>query len=140
MIEGRPYSVRSQKGKNKVRRIVEGSIDKIKEIIPSPVAFPVVMRIYVFTTEDTILPDVDRFSTPIMDTFNGIVYRDDNQISELHPRVINIKPALEVLECKTHPMALLELDRLPVGVLYPLSKTVQEYFVVDVRYSPLYLL
>lgn len=133
IIEGRPHSERSKKGSKKVREIVQGFDLRIKSEISKPLKGPLGINIEVFTTDKQNLPDPDRFSIPIMDAFKGIVYEDDKQIVSLHPRIIETQNLFVNLECRSVPMDLPEVDKMPVGSLLPLSKSINDYFVVRVN-------
>jgi Holliday junction resolvase RusA-like endonuclease len=134
LMDGRPYS-KSQKGKERFRNKIRKYDNEIAKILPSPTKKPIHMYIEVFSTEPSNLPDIDRFTTPIIDVFKNLIYQDDNQIRELKPRVFNTTKLLEKLELRSHPMGLYTIEMIPSGSLYPLCKGVQDYFVIRILYG-----
>jgi hypothetical protein len=134
MLSGRPYSERSQKRVGKQQGQLQTLYPEIRSVIPMPRTEPVAMNIEVFTTEAGQLPDVDRFAKPIMDAFKGVIYRDDKQVLSLKPRVFDVREAFATLECRTEPMALYEVDHVPVGNLFPLAKGIRDYYVIRIKH------
>jgi hypothetical protein len=127
---GVPRSVRSEGGRRRLRQWAEEIRPTVSNTYQSPCRGPVEMMIDIFTTSAAELPDVDRLSTALMDTFNGLVYVDDKQIRDLRPRVFESRSAYEQLECRTDPMEHYELSALPPASVYPLAMGVTDYYVV----------
>jgi Holliday junction resolvase RusA-like endonuclease len=132
IMEGRPHSERSKGGSERIRRIAQRLSPRIKLRIPNPLDGPLEINIEVFTRNKQVLPDVDRLAIPIMDAFKGIIYEDDRQIASLHPRLFKTDSLFVRLECRTEPMALYEIDRIPIGSLFPLSKGIHDYYVIRI--------
>ena len=134
IIEGRPHSERSTKGKEKIKTIIRSSGDQIRKVLPAPRSEHIQMSIDVFSTELSEIPDIDRFTHPILDAFEGIVYKNDKQLKELKPRIIDSSKAIVKLECRTEPMGLCEIEDITTGSLFPLSIGLRDYFVIRVLY------
>jgi len=134
IIEGRPYSERSTTGKKKIKAIIGSYGDQIRKVLPEPRSEHIQMSIDVFSTELSKIPDIDRFTHPILDAFEGIVYKNDKQLKELKPRVIDSSRAIVKLECRTEPMGLFEIENITTGSLFPLSIGLRDYFVIRVLY------
>lgn len=132
MLEGVPRSERSRGGKRRMRQIAENISPIIRESNPSLTSGPVQMRIEIFSTEPSALPDVDRLSSGILDAFEGIVYENDKQVTELRPRVINTKDAFAILRCQTNPMEHFTVQNMPVAALYPLATGLRDYYVIRI--------
>jgi len=133
MIKGRPHSERSKKGSKRVRKIVQDFGPYIKSKIPEPFKGPLTVNIEVFTRSKEDLPDLDRFSIPILDAFKGMVYEDDKQIESLHPRIFETENIFVKLECRTEPMELSTIERMPIGGLLPLCRSIYDFFVVRIN-------
>ena len=133
IMEGRPYSERSQRSLVKQKSIYENLLTKITTIVKKPLTVPTILYIDVFTTQEEELPDVDRFVQPIMDFFKGILYVDDSQIHDLHPRIFKMDNPFTILECRSEPMSLSSVENIPVGSLFPLVKNVKDYYVIRFR-------
>jgi hypothetical protein len=131
-LEGVPRSVRSEGGKRRLRRWAEEIRPIVSQTYSSPCRGPVEMMIDIFTTRPAELPDVDRLSTALMDTFNGLVYEDDKQIRHLQPRVFESRSAFTQLKCRTEPMEHYELSAIPPASVYPLAMGVTDYYVVRI--------
>jgi hypothetical protein len=91
------------------------------------------MSIDVFSTKLFELPDLDRFTHPILDAFEGILYKNDKQLNELKPRVIDSSKIIVKLECP-EPMSLFEIKNITTGSLFPLSIGLRDYFVIRALY------
>lgn len=133
MLKGAPRSVRSKGGKARLRADAEEQREAIKAGFGHPLLGPVEMAIDVFSSEPVALPDVDRFSNSIMDAFQGIAYEDDKQVRHLRPRVHEVAPAFQQLECTSEPMVHFSIDDIPPGALYPLCSGVRDYYVIRIQ-------
>ena len=133
-MDGRPYSERSRKGSNRIKRVIKSFIAEIKQILPKPTTKPIYMFFEIFSTDPSNLPDIDRLTHPIMDAFEDIVYYNDKQIRELKPRIFDSTKLLVNLQVQTHPMGLHMIESIPSGSLYPLCKEVKDYFAIRVLY------
>ena len=134
IINGRPHSERSKKGNEKIKAIIRSSENRIKKILPSPYSGHFQMSIDVFSTKLFKLPDLDRFTHPILDAFEGILYKNDKQLNELKPRVIDSSKVIVKLECRSEPMGLFEIENITTGSLFPLSIGLRDYFVIRALY------
>jgi hypothetical protein len=130
---GKPKSSRSKGGKRRFREDVMVHLDKIQRIFPNPPRGKIEMKIDVFFESNENHADVDRFSTHILDAFNGIAYKDDKQVKDLRPRVLDVSRAYDVLECRTEPMGLFSVDNIPTAVLFPLATGVTSYYAVTIN-------
>jgi hypothetical protein len=124
IIEGRPHSERSTKGKEKIKTIIRSSGDQIRKVLPAPRSEHIQMSIDVFSTELSKIPDIDRFTHPILDAFEGIVYNNDKQLKELKPR------------CIDSSKAIVKLERKKIGVRATLLTTKNKHTVKSVALTP----
>jgi len=134
IIDGRPHSERSKKGSERIKTIIRSYEFQIKKVLPVPLSRQIQMSIDVFSTDDLEIPDIDRFTHPILDAFEGLVYKNDKQIKELKPRIIDTSKVIVKLECRTEPMGLFEIENITTGSLFPLAKGFMNYFVIRVLY------
>ena len=133
VVEGRPHS-KSRKGKGKIKSVVESFRSRIEAIIPEPQVGPLEVKVEVLTKDRTSLPDADRFIAPIIDAFKGIIYEDDKQIRNVHPRVFETAKLTIILECKTDPMGLYQIESIPIGSLIALCVGIYDDHVVRIKY------
>lgn len=133
---GRPKSVRSKKGKLRLKKDVEAKKKAIENIYPDPFSRDVEMKIDVFLedVDSNDRPDVDRLTSLITDAFEGVAYINDKQIIDLRPRIIDVSQAFTKLECRTDPIGCFSLDDVPTGSLFPLSMGIKNYYVVRMTY------
>ena len=134
IIDGRPHSERSKRGNENIKAIIRSSEKRIRKILPVPYSGHVQMSIDVFSTKLLELPDLDRFTHPILDAFEGILYKNDKQLKELKPRVIDSSKVIVKLECRSEPMGLFEIENITTGSLFPLSVGLRDYFVIRALY------
>lgn len=134
IVEGRPHSERSKKGSENIRNIIKSFGPQIRNILPVPISKPIQIGIDVFSLGSLEIPDIDRFTHPILDAFEGLIYEKDRQIKELKPRVFDSSKAIVQLECRLEPMGLYEIENIATGALYPLAKGVMNYYVIRVLY------
>lgn len=130
IMDGRPYSERSERSLIRQKNIYQSLLSKIASTVKKPIELPTYLFIDVFTTQKDKLADADRFVQPIMDFFKGILYEDDSQITGLYPRIFNMNTQFTILECRTEPMGLSFFENIPVGSLFPLAKNVRDYYVI----------
>jgi hypothetical protein len=130
IMNGRPYSERSERGLIRQKDIYQTLLSQITSIVKKPVNLPTYLFIDVFTTQREKLADADRFVKPIMDFFKGILYEDDSQVTGLYPRILSMKKQFTVLECRTEPMGLDYIENIPIGSLFPLAKNIRDYYVI----------
>jgi Holliday junction resolvase RusA-like endonuclease len=128
--KGKPKSSRSKGGKRRFKEEIDLQIDHIRQFIPKPFGGDIEIKIDVFLEDKNDHADVDRFSTHILDAFKGIVYKDDKQVKDLRPRVIDVSNAYDVLECRTDPMSTFTIEDIAPGALYPLATGIKNYYVV----------
>ena len=133
IVEGAPMSVRSRKGKERLKEDVHSLKPLFQDFFQRPATGPVEMMIDIFSSNRERLPDVDRLSISIMDAFEGLVYTSDKQVRYLQPRVFDSVKAYEPLECRTEPMEHYEISNIPAGSLYPLATGVLDYYVVRIH-------
>ena len=76
-IEGKPKTFR--KNKKSMSRYIESIENAVKEIVPHPIKSGRI-DIEIWFKSDEGRPDVDNIVKPILDTMQGLVYYDDNQI------------------------------------------------------------
>jgi len=132
-LEGAPRSVRSKGGKARLKQDVWGLQRTIEAQFGSPRSGPIELKIDVFSDEPMSLPDVDRFSSSIMDVLEGLAYKDDKQVVHLRPRVFESSAAFVKLECRSDPMPHYEVQDIAPGSLFPLAEGFCSYYVVRVR-------
>ena len=130
---GKPKSSRSKGGRRRFREDLNDHLGIIRRFIPRPSRGNIEMKIDVFWAGTEKHADVDRFSTHILDAFNGIAYEDDKQVKDLRPRVIDVSDAYDVLECRTEPMGLFAVDNIATAVLFPLAIGVTSYYSVTIN-------
>jgi len=130
---GKPKSSRSKGGKRRFREDVMLHLNTIRRYIPKPYRGKIEMKIDVSMERNENHADVDRFSTHILDAFNGIAYEDDKQVKDLRPRVIDVSEAYDQLECRTEPMGLFGVDNIATAVLFPLATGVTSYYAVTIN-------
>jgi hypothetical protein len=130
IMDGRPYSERSERSLTRQKSIYQSLLSIITSIVKKPVKFHIYLFIDVFTTQKEKLADTDRFVRPIMDFFKGILYEDDSQIIGLYPRIFNMNSQFTVLECRTEPMGLSYIENIPIGSLFPFAKNIRDYYVI----------
>ena len=132
IFEGIPKSARSKGGKQRIKQEANNLKLEIQRCFPTPDTDHVEMMIDIFSSHPKDLPDVDRLSISIMDAFEGVVYVSDKQVRLLQPRVIETGTAYRRLNCTGDPMALLAIENIPSGSLYPLANGVLDYYVVRI--------
>ena len=132
IVKGVPKSVRSKKGKIRLKQDVRNYKRVIEKDFGIPATGPVEIMIEIFSSDIDRLPDVDRLSSTIMDAFEGTVYESDKQVRLLQPHVYSSKDAYAKFECQTEPMKHFEAINIPLGSLYPLATGILDYYVVRI--------
>jgi Holliday junction resolvase RusA-like endonuclease len=132
IFKGIPKSERSKGGKQRIKQEAKNLKLEIQKYFHAPDPDHVEMMIDIFSSHPKDLPDVDRLSISIMDAFEGVVYLNDKQVRRLQPRVIETETAYRRLECTSDPMALLKIENMPSGSLYPLANGELDYYVVRI--------
>lgn len=133
ILTGAPRSVRSKRGKARLKSDVRSLQRTLQERFGSPMSGPVELMIDVFSTQPASLPDADQFSNSVMDAFEGLAYKDDKQVVHLRPRVFDSAAAFFGFECRSEPMPHYELEDIPSASLFPLTGGIPDYYVVRIR-------
>jgi len=140
MMEGKPFSERSEHGKKFFSKEIEKLKPQIQSVLPEPTDGYVEVFIDVFTTQyktgvvgnNQKIPDVDRLIHPITDSLQGIIIKNDRQVRKASPRIWDITDAFRIFECRTEPMGLYAFKNIPIGILFPLSKGIMNYYSIRV--------
>ena len=114
----------------------------VQSIIPEPLKGKVSVYFDVFSTEyeeyfgryGKIIPDIDRLVHHILDAIQGQIYDNDRQIDDLKVRIWDTSDIQHILEVKSHPDGLYEMNNVPLGLLYPVSMDIKDYYVMRVCY------
>ena len=121
-IPGKPcsFQARSPAAKARLTRYKNRIKSKASNLFNRPFNGSVEMRLYYFHKGTDI--DIDNFQKPILDSFTGIAYQDDNQVDGLDTKRIklNSSKTIENVTTTLIPKALAEKKECVVICIKPI--------------------